>query len=135
MLLKNVPFSFEINSISEFFLPPAPKVHFDRDSNTVHWQVGEKKLEIPYVKIAFEKRMFTLKNGMASYSVMVRAISNTPFSNADKPLEREDQVYIKDLCMYNAGSGAEADESIEIIKMFMSEKWEAYSAPSKFDDI
>jgi hypothetical protein len=32
-------------------------------------------------------------------------------------------------------NSADADETIEIIRMFMSEKWEAYSAPSKFDYI
>lgn len=122
-----------IISIYAHRFPSAPRVQFNCETQTVTWQSGPNELEISYDKIAFEKKMFLVKTGTASHSVLIRAISTTPFSTADKPEEDARQLYIKDLCMYNAGTSEEADESIEIIKLFMAGKYD--DSPSKFDTI
>lgn len=72
--------------------PSAPTVTFNSETQKAYWLCAKNKLELPFDKITFEKKLFMPKNGMSSNAVIVSAISKTPFSNADKPLEHEDQV-------------------------------------------
>jgi hypothetical protein len=100
--------------------PPAPVVILHADTHNVNWKCGKNSLVIPYQKITFSPVRMPSKSGISNVFVMVTAIGNKPFFENDKVSNAPGTLYKKDLCLYKAGTKEEADESIEIIRKFMS---------------
>jgi hypothetical protein len=115
--------------------PPAPVVTFHSDTQTVKWRCQSLRLEVPFTGIVFTQTRMPSKSGISNVFVLVTAVGDKPFFPGDQRSANPAIPYAKDLCFYKAGTQEEADESIEIIRMFMSDKWEAYAGPSKFDDL
>jgi hypothetical protein len=90
------------------------------DTHNVNWKCGKNSLVIPYQKITFSPVRMPSKSGISNVFVMVTAIGNKPFFENDKVSNAPGTLYKKDLCLYKAGTKEEADESIEIIRKFMS---------------
>jgi hypothetical protein len=113
--------------------PPAPEVIFHSDNQTTTWKSGNNQLQLTFPTIHFATSRLLSKSGISTVMVTIFAVDDKPFFEGEKPSQNPDMRYRKDLCVYKAGTQAEADESIEIIKSFMAGTYD--DSPSKFDDI
>lgn len=113
--------------------PPAPTVTFHNDIQAVLWKSGNNQLQLPFPTIHFATSRLLSKSGISTVMVTIFAVDDKPFFEGETPSQNPDMRYRKDLCVYKAGTQAEADESIEIIKYFMAGTYD--DSPSKFDDI
>jgi hypothetical protein len=113
--------------------PAAPEVIFHSDKQITTWKSGNNQLELPFNAIHFATSRLLSKSGISTVMVSVFAIGDKPFFKGETPSEDPEARYRKDLCVYKAGTQAEADESIDIIKSFMAGTYD--ESPSKFDNI
>lgn len=113
--------------------PPAPEVIFHSDNQTTTWKSGNNRLELPFPTIHFATTRLLSKSGISTVMVSVFAIADRPFFADETASPDPDMRYRKDLCIYKAGTQAEADESIEIVKSFMAGTYD--ESPKKFDNL